>query len=1159
MTENIKHTASFDGRDVWYIANGSVKTVFEYGEKFSYDGIIAVHDVNGIITEYPESDLYIENIPELKVPGQYEISVEVLSEGITFSYKITVKDVNVDVVFANAPTITLGDGSNRIGFDEIDLGHIKTCGEFFVDDIYTRSGKYLQNYGATGNSFGFKVFTKDKIDGAKLIIRMANYAVTMLYPAANIAIFQNYRSINENKKIEIDPNYCLTTRAPTKDGEKGADTSLVWCELALDNISLNKGENTFMFTFIGKEAPFLDCAEIRIDEHNNESQKQITKDNSSNEIISEKAGHGLSAEAVECGAVLLRNKETANGEKALPLHCNEKVNVFGYAGTDKGFIIQGTGSGSGTRRDVITFLDALGKANIPYNKILAKKYSRLELAERKVGGEAGIEDAGFADYYGIAETSCDFLDEETLTQAKNYSETAIVMLGRLFGEGNDYSKYQYLCDGRIDKTRRMLSLSENEEHLIKKVRERFKKVIVILNSANPMECGFAEDYNVDALIWLGYPGSTGATGLANLLVGKVNFSGKLADVYPYDHTTAASFVNSGREGVGEYTDAIRGGNIVFGKYSDYAENIYVGYKWYETADTEGYWSHIENKYGNGYRGVIQYPFGFGLSYTEFEWTVIDSNYKNGDVADKFGMVSITLRIKNIGNASGSDTVQLYYTPPYTKGGIEKSSVNLGAFAKTRVLAPDQYEIIKINMPIEAMKSYDCYDSNNNGFIGYELEEGEYLISLRTDSHTPKKTSDGINSISIHIPQGGYKYELDTVTKNPVCNQFTNFTNGISGATSQITHDRSINRQHSCDGNDEVEKITYLTRADFKATFPNKASLSRTGGETLINDTANNFDFKKDDNALSLPVWNSKETSYTVDELAGVPFEDERWNQITSQMSLTEAAKLVAAGGFGTVPTDSVGIPRTRAFDGPSGFNVGAAGDFTNFPCSTLIASSWDTNIAYRIGKMIGKEGSEFTPKITGWYGPGANIHRSPLGGRNFEYYSEDPVLSGIMCAHHVLGAKSSGVTAYIKHIAVNDCERYRGGVYKWLTEQSLREIYLLPFEYAVKIGKANGLMASVDKVGSGQATSNSALLTAVLRDEWGFRGTVITDYYQGQNINDVDECVRAGCNLMLCPWGDERLFDNLDSPASQNAIFNAAKEVLYTYADTLSFSKNKDK
>ena len=863
-------------------------------------------------------------------------------------------------------------------------------------------------------------------------------------------------------------------------------------------------------------------------------------------------GAELAVTVVENGAVLLRNEKTSNGSRALPLEKGEKVNVFGWAATDDGFVLQGTGSGTGNKNNPVTFMSALKLAGIPYNKTLAKKYSNLALGKRTYTGEAGKEDEGFANYYGILEADPSFLDEELLSQAEDFSDTAIVVIGRLMGEGNDCSHYQYLADGTVVKDRKQLSLSENEEYLIKTVSERFEKVVVVLNSANPMECGFVEDYDIDALVWVGYPGTKGAKGLANLLVGKANFSGKLSDTYAYDLATAASYANSGREGIGTWSDALGYGSDGnwFNYFSDYLEDIYIGYKWYETADTEGFWNDTDNNYGKGYDGVVQYPFGYGLSYTDFSWKIIDTNYKDGDTLDKMGTVEITVAVENVGDVAGADVVELYYTPPYTKGGIEKSSVNLGAFAKTTVLAPGQGERITLSLPVESMKSYDCYDKNNNGFMGYELEGGEYILSLRTDSHTLKSTVDGKNTLTLKVSDGGYKYEVDSVTGNVVENQFTNYKNEKTGAESKINEPIS-NNAHSIDGGDEPKKLTYLTRADFKGTFPTSADV-REGGWALIRDTVYLYNFSRDDYSLTEPKWNSEETNLSVADLYGVPYSDERWNHLTSQLSFADAANLVAKGGFGTIKLAAIKLENTGAADGPS-----CIGGKTNYPCSTLLACTWDWNMAYQVGLSIAADAT--AQGVMGWYGPGANLHRSPLGGRNFEYYSEDAKLSGVICAYHVLGAKTNGVTAYIKHIAVNDVERFRGGTYKWLTEQNLRENYLLPFEYAVKIGGANGMMASVDRVGSVQASSSYAMLTAVLRDEWGFVGTVITDYYQSKNINDVDECVRAGCNLMLCPWGGEGLYSDLGSAPAQQAIFNSAKEIIYTYADTMNFRATAEK
>lgn len=707
-------------------------------------------------------------------------------------------------------------------------------------------------------------------------------------------------------------------------------------------------------------------------------------------------GMALAAKVEEQGAVMLKNDGT------LPLK-NNKVNVFGYAGTDNGFIPQGTGSGTGSRNDYVTFLGGLKEAGFEYNEQLIKDYNALGWKRVDSGNfvfEATDENS-YTYYYGALEAGESFYTDARMNDARNYSDTAVVVLGRLMGEGNDYSKYQYVRNSGKDETRKLQSLSENEEFMLDKVCEKFDNVVVIFNTTNPMEAGFLENDRIGAAIFMGMPGTRGSIGIANILKGKANPSGHLTDTWAYDLSTAASYATSGREGVGSYTDIST--DVTLGtranKYSDYAEDIYIGYKWYETADADGFWDSNMAKLTwnivNGYDDVVQFPFGYGLSYTEFKWTVMECNLSDGATLEKDGKIEIKVAVQNVGDVAGMDVVQLYYTPPYTKGGIEKSAVNLGAFAKTALLQPDQIEYVDLTLSVEDMKSYDCYDRNGNGFMGYELEGGNYTISLRTDAHTLAQTAnaDGKNSYSFKVPESGYKYTTDSVTGNVVENRFTNFT-APSGASSTV-NERAVRNAHSIDGNDEPVKINYMTRADFENTFP----------------------YQKAENRLA-----------------------------------------------GAVKTD----------------------------------------------------------------------------------------------------------TLYVNVNPVNDSDSGRNGAYKWLTEQNLRENYLLPFELIVKVGKGNGMMSSVDRIGSTRAASSYALLTAVLRDEWGFRGTVITDYYQnshqsapgiwapsqaGDTVHDVDECVRAGNDMLLWTDGNINFFNDADSNTAKKAIHQSAKNIIYTYADTVHFAE----
>lgn len=882
-------------------------------------------------------------------------------------------------------------------------------------------------------------------------------------------------------------------------------------------------------------------------------------DDSEEAQIARQEGNLLAAGVMEDGAVLLKNENSA-----LPLK-EKKVNVFGWAGTDKGFIPQGTGSGTGARNDYVTFLGGLEAAGIEYNQTLANDYAALNM--RRVENESGnytIEASTDEQYklnYGVIEAGADFLTDARIQNAKSYSDNAVIVIGRLLGEGNDYSKKQYIKYGDNDESRKLQAISAMEEAMIEKVCANFGNVIVVINSTNPMEAGFLKNDKIDAAIYMGTPGTRGAIGLANLLSGEATFSGHLTDTWAYDLSTAPSYATSGREGVGRYSDT---GKVNLA-YSDYSEDIYIGYKWYETADADGFWDSEKAKsqwnITNGYKDVVQYPFGFGLSYTTFEWKIAEISLASGGTLKKDDYISIEIEVTNTGNYKGREIVQLYYNPPYTADGIEKSASNLLAFGKTIEIAPGESDTVYLEFAVEDMKCYDCYDKNGNGFMGYELEEGEYALSLRTDAHTLATIKDGSAEIKYTVPSGGFKYEKDSVTDTPVGNLFTNYT-AASGATSTI-QEPVAGKAHSIDGNDESTKITYLTRANFKDTFNYEKPENRTMGQ-LKDDTMYVTVTPATNSDDVAPATNSTATQWKMEDMLGVEYDDPMWDEIVSQMSLSDQLTLIAKGGFGTVGIDSIGLAPTTASDGPSGFNNQVIGQnnlkAVNYPGATVIGQTWDFDIAYSVGLAIGGEGVALGTQ--GWYGPGANLHRSPLGGRNFEYYSEDARLSGIMVANEVMGAKEKGVTAYIKHIAVNDSDTGRNGAYKWLTEQNLRENYLLPFELAVKVGYSNGMMSSVDRIGSTRVSGSYALLTSVLRGEWGFNGTVITDYYQCsdsssplQYVHDVDECVRAGNSMLLHPDGSGSYFDDVTSNTAKKMIAKSAKDILFTYADSTFFAE----
>ncbi len=874
-------------------------------------------------------------------------------------------------------------------------------------------------------------------------------------------------------------------------------------------------------------------------------------------IAARESGKALAEDVEEGGAVLLKNQDGV-----LPLK-NSKVNVFGWTGSDKGFIPQGTGSGTGSRNDLVTFLGGLKEAEIEYNEELANAYAALPWARIEGGSfviEATTEEL-YDKYYGVTEAPESFYTDALMNNAKAYSDTAIVVLGRILGEGNDYSHKQYVNRGDDDETRKLQSISALEEYMLKKVTDNFKNVIIVTNTTNPMELGFADDEKIDAVIHMGTPGTRGAIGLANLLKGKVSPSGRLSDTWAYDLSTAASYATSGREGLGSYLDISSDTSLGSrqNKYSEYLEDIYTGYLWYETADAEGFWEteYAKNRWGikNGYEDVVQYPFGYGLSYTTFSWLITKSNISEGSSLSKNGKIQLEVTVTNTGDVAGREVVELYYSAPYTKGGIEKSAIKLGAFAKTSELKPGQYEIVKLEMDVESMKSYDCYDKNNNGIMGYELEKGDYTISLRTDVHTLKQTLDGVNKYNVKVDENIH-YENDNVSGNPVTNQFTTYTNKVSGASSTINEPFAV-KPHSIDGSqNDGGPLKYMTRADFTGTFPESKGENKNAG-SLKNDVHGLPGTPINEEGAIAPEFGSKATTWTIQDLYGVEYEDAMWDELVSQLPYDTACLLIAQAGFKTIAIPEINKPVTKETDGPSGFNTNVTGGnnlkAVCYPSSTVLAQTWDWYMAYQVGLAIGIEGNALG--IEGWYGPGANLHRSPLGGRNFEYYSEDPLLAGTMCAYHVLGAKEKGVLAYIKHIGPNEQDSGRNGAYKWLTEQSLRENYLYPFELAVKIGGSNGLMASVDRVGGARCTGSYAMLTAVVREEWDFRGTVITDYYQSGIVNDIDEGIRCGNSQVLHPDMTKALFDDTTSNTAKKYIHKSAKDILYSYAATKHFSE----
>ncbi len=876
----------------------------------------------------------------------------------------------------------------------------------------------------------------------------------------------------------------------------------------------------------------------------------------------------------EEGFVLLKNNDT------LPLEDVDKINLFGWGSSDAGTLMCGGGSGdftmstgSDTIKDVVTLREALeGLKEQPFevNPDLVQYYEDYCRVYRNGGtdGRPGWFNYGSnPKYFNLVEPNITDYPQDVLAGALEFSNTALVVLTRTGGESLDLPKSQpkYVPHGNpttagdttsTDRDRTYLQLSVEEEALIDYVEDNYENVIVVLNTSATLECGFLEDDRIDAAIAIATPGQSGLTALAKILRGDVNPSGRLVDTYAYDLTTAASYANSPDSNVTNGTTGEKTFTNSGDRYIDYLEGIYVGYKWYETADAEGFWNNVSNEYGDGYYGVVQYPFGYGLSYTDFEWSVRSVTPASGSTITADTEITIELNVVNTGDRAGKDVVELYYDPPYKSGGVEKASANLVAFTKTNLLdakgGAHAAQTVTLKLKASDMKSYDAY--NLSGAVGenggYVLERGEYSLKLSTDAHRVKEgLSDAV--ITYKVVSDIY-IDSDEVTGYTVENRFTG-----------DTADGGVSIDGSNVGGWELK---FLSREDFEGTFPQPGAARRAKGSFNPNGWLST---KRDTNdkpvqgvAGDLRLVENKQYNDDLIKQLGdeANYDDEElWEPLLNQITEEELFRIVAKGGYCTQAIESIGKPQMTDLDGPTGFNrhPHSAPEFSGFPSALVVAGTWNADVANLVGRVIGKEGLK--AGYGGWYAPGMNIHRSPFNGRNYEYFSEDPYLSGIIGANVVYGTAQEGIYSYIKHFALNETENNRDGLYTWATEQSVREIYLRPFEISVKVGKASAVMSSYNRIGDTWTGGSYGLMTEILRNEWGFKGTVVTDYLDGSDsYKTVDQGIRAGNDIWLENGNDAGYSSiGLKDTSSATAVAcarEAAKHVIYTYCNTRKIS-----
>ena len=837
-----------------------------------------------------------------------------------------------------------------------------------------------------------------------------------------------------------------------------------------------------------------------------------------------KEASALAIEIAEEGTMLLEN------EGVLPMAEGSKLNVFGWASTNP--MLGGGGSGAlNEAYDSVSLLQSLQDAGIETNTELSDFYVAYK-ADRPVCGM-------WAQDWTLPEPNVSAYTDDMMANAKAFSDTAMIVISRPGGEGADLpNDVQAIIDGTYqdgttyraatyDDTLNQgndwnagdhyLQLDNREKELVELVCGNFENVIVVYNGSNAFEFGFVQEYpQIKGLIWAAPGGHIGMTALGEVVSGKVNPSAKTVDTLVYDLKAAPWWNNFGDFNYTnmdefKYTSVGFTGqeSTAIPSFVNYVEGIYVGYRFYETASTEGIINYAE---------TVQYPFGYGLSYTTF-------TQKMSDITDNGDSISFTVDVTNTGSVAGKDVVEVYSNPPYTNGGIEKASANLVQFEKTGLLEPGASETVNIVVSKEELMSYDYKNAK-----AYVLEAGDYEISINKDSHN-KIESKTFTVATTETYGGDNKRASDKITAT---NQFDYAAGNVEYLSRA---DQFANYETAT-----AAPASYEMAEDAKATFYNISNYL----------TAEATAADEDPNAEAITTGASNGLKLV--DMRGLDKDDPKWDQLMDEMTLDDMNAVISLGGYQTNSVDSIGKVRTNDCDGPASINnnftgVGSIG----FPVGVTIAATWNKDLAYRFGDSIGKMANEMD--VSGWYAPAMNNHRTAFAGRNFEYYSEDPVLSAYIAANAVKGSQDNGVYAYMKHFALNDQEGNRCDmVCTWSNEQAIREIYLKPFERCVKDSDCLAVMSSFNYIGNRWAGGSASLCKTVLRDEWGFRGFVETDYFGVYGYMSSDQAIRNGTDLMLVNYPTATNDVQFrDTNGAQQAMRTAAKNILYVVANSRQY------
>lgn len=832
----------------------------------------------------------------------------------------------------------------------------------------------------------------------------------------------------------------------------------------------------------------------------------------------------------EEGFVLLKNENAA-----LPMNKGARISVFSKNSVNLSY--GGSGSGGFDTSNNKNLYESLNDAGFVTNPTLKRFYESSQSGPVRTANSSDL-DNGDNQKIATAETPQSKYADAVKNSYADYSDAALVVITRIGGEGFDLPRYQGDSEGAVSPDSHYLELDQNEIDLLTAVTDgTFKRVVVVFNTPSSFEATFLKDSayaafadKIDAAVWIGFTGSNGITALGEILNGDVNPSGRLVDTWAADFTKNPSFVNFGTGCLPDTTDKYDGGMY----YSvDYEEGIYVGYRYYETrGETDG---------EDWYNANVVYPFGYGLSYTTFDWTVGDASASEIELGTT---ITVPVTVKNTGSVAGKDVVQLYASAPYTLGGIEKAHKVLVGFAKTKLLQPGESKTVTVSFDPYSAASYDYRDANSNGFSGYELEAGEYTLYVSRNAHESEK------AIALNLA-ADVQIGTDPTTDSEVVNRYTDSENFLDS---------------------DWQLDTMLSRADWEGTWPTPQTAQQHAGtdrlyEEIRSEEHNNpTDFDSEEYP-----WFGEEPTLTLRDLLPsaeaegyepvVSYDDERWEEVMMGCDEEEMIALINNGAYHTLAMENVGLPATIHGDGPSGFTCFMSKEQVNGTCQyvsePVMASTWNINLMNELGEAIGEEGT-IGDKATGQpyssiYAPGVNIHRSPFGGRCSEYFSEDPFISGMMGAAEVQGIQSRGVLPTVKHFVANEQETHRsiGGDLSWLSEQALREIYLKPFEYTVKLGETRGIMTSFNRIGTRWTGGDYRLLTEILRNEWGFNGLVICDFNTIPQYMIPRMMFYAGGSLDLATQ-QSAMWTDCDTSDAGDAIvlMRAVKDVMYALVNS---------